>query len=172
MSTIENNSAIPRDLSSVRAWMESSKYGEYEKRRNMINVPLAREKSTLKDGFNNARCTGKNVAHAQPILSHEEDEIQNSNFEHVPSKRPSDDPEEDDRFCSFSHSYGSFNRDIFNILDLLWVSCTLFIHIFTLFMYRKSSCTFICQVAPLTSSCQFSTFDQCSLLPQASLSFF
>ena len=31
MSTIENNSATPRDLSSVRAWMESSKYGEYEK---------------------------------------------------------------------------------------------------------------------------------------------
>ena len=74
-------------------------------------------------------------------------------------------------FCSFFHSYGSFNRDIFNILDLLWVSCTLFIHIFTLFMYRKSSCTFICQVSPLTSSCQFSTFHQCSLLPQASLSF-
>ena len=74
-------------------------------------------------------------------------------------------------FCSFSHSYGSFNRDIFNILDLLWVSCTLFIHIFTLFIHRKSFCTFICQVAPLTSSCQFSTFHQCSLLPQASLSF-
>ena len=74
-------------------------------------------------------------------------------------------------FCSFFHSYGSFNHDIFNILDLLWVSCTLFIHIFTLFMYRKSSCTFICQVALLTSSCQFSTFHQCSLLPQASLSF-
>ena len=44
MSTIENNSATPSDLSSVRAWMESSKYGEYEKSRNMINVPLAREK--------------------------------------------------------------------------------------------------------------------------------
>ena len=97
MSTIENNSATPRDLSSVRAWMESSKYGEYEKSRNMINVPLAREKSTLKDGCNDAQQTGENVAHAQPDLSHEEDEIQNSNFEHVPSKRPSDDPEEDDR---------------------------------------------------------------------------
>ena len=97
MSTIENNSATPRDLSSVRAWMESSKYGEYEKSRNMINVPLAREKSTLKDGCNNAQRTGENVARAQPNLSHEEDEIQNSNFEHVPSKRPSDDPEEDDR---------------------------------------------------------------------------
>ena len=32
-------------------------------------------------------------------------------------------------------------------------------------------CTFICQVSPLTSSCQFSTFHQCSLIPQASLSF-
>ena len=71
-------------------------------------------------------------------------------------------------FCYFSHSYGSFNRDIFNILDLLRVSCTLFIHTFTLFIHRKSFCTFICQVAPLTSSCQFSTFHQCSLLPQAS----
>ena len=98
MSTIENNSATPRDLSSARAWMESSKYGEYEKSRNMINVPLAREKSTLKDGCNNdAQRTGENVARAQPNLSHEEDEIQNSNFEHVPSKRPSEDPEEDDR---------------------------------------------------------------------------
>ena len=43
MSTIEDNSATPRDLSSVQAWMESSKYREYEKSRNMINVPLARE---------------------------------------------------------------------------------------------------------------------------------
>ena len=32
ISTIENNSATPRDMSSVRAWMESSKYGEYEKK--------------------------------------------------------------------------------------------------------------------------------------------
>ena len=97
MSTIENNSATPRDLRSVRAWMESYKYGEYEKSRNMINVTLAREKSTLKDGCNDAQRTGENVARAQPNLSHKEDEIQNSNLEHVPSKRPSDDPEEDDR---------------------------------------------------------------------------
>ena len=81
ISTIEDNSATPRDLSSVRAWMELSKYGEYEKSRNMINVP----------------CTVENVAHAQPSVSHEEDEIQNSNFEHVRSKCPSDDPEADDR---------------------------------------------------------------------------
>ena len=66
MSTIENNSATPRDLSSVRAWMESSKYGEYEKSRNLINVPLAHEKSTLKDGCNDAPSTGENVARAQP----------------------------------------------------------------------------------------------------------
>ena len=80
MSTIEDNSATPRDLSSVRAWMESSKYGEYEKSRNMINVPLAREKSTLKDRCNDAPRTGENVACAQPNISHEEDEIQNSIF--------------------------------------------------------------------------------------------
>ena len=97
MITIEDKSETPRDLSSVRAWMESSKNGECEKSRNMINVTLAREKSMLKDGCNDAQCTGENVARAQPNVSHEEDEIQNSNFEHEPSKRPSDDPEEDDR---------------------------------------------------------------------------
>ena len=97
MSTIEDKSASPRDLSSVRSWMESSEYREYETSRNMINVPLAREKSMLKDRCNDAPHTGENVAHAQPNVSHKEDEIQNSNFEHVSSKRPSEDPEEDDR---------------------------------------------------------------------------
>ena len=97
MSTIEDNSATPSDPSSVQAWMESSKYGKYEKSRNMINVPLAREKSMLEHTSNNIPCTVENVAHAQPSVSHEEDEIQNSNFEDVPSKRPSDDPEKDDR---------------------------------------------------------------------------
>ena len=97
MSTIEVNSAIPRDTSSVRAWMESSKYGEYEKSRNMINVPLAREKAMLEHRSNNAGRTVENVARAQPSVSHEEVEIQNSNFEHVPIKRSSEDPEEDDR---------------------------------------------------------------------------
>ena len=63
----------------------------------MINVPLAREKSTLEHRSNNAPRTGENVARAQPRVSHEEDEIRNSNFEQVPSKRPSDDPEENDR---------------------------------------------------------------------------
>ena len=33
----------------------------------------------------------------QVSVAVEEDKIQNSNFEHVPSKRPSDDPDEDDR---------------------------------------------------------------------------
>ena len=51
----------------------------------------------MKDGCNNAPHTGENVARAQPSVSHKEDEIQNSNFEPVPSKSPSDDPEEDDR---------------------------------------------------------------------------
>ena len=97
MSTIEDHSATPRVPSSVRAWMESSKYGEYEKSRTMINVLLAREKSTLEHRSNNVPHTVENVAHAQPSVSHEEDEIQDSNFEHVPSMRPSEGPEEDDR---------------------------------------------------------------------------
>ena len=97
MSRIEDNSETPRDPSSVRAWIESSKYGEYEKSRNMINVPLAREKSTLEHRSNNISHTVENAARAQPSVSHEEDEIQNLNFEHVLIKRPSDDPEEDDR---------------------------------------------------------------------------
>ena len=97
MSTIEDNSVTPRDPSSVQAWMESSKYGEYEKSRNMINVPLDREKSTLEHRSNNIPRTVENVAHAQPSVSHEEDKIQNSNFEHVPIKCPSEDPDEDDR---------------------------------------------------------------------------
>ena len=61
MSMIEDNSATPIDPSSVRAWMESSKYGEYEKSRNMINVPLAREKSTLEHRSNNVPRTVENV---------------------------------------------------------------------------------------------------------------
>ena len=97
MSTIEDNSATPRDPSSVRTWIESSTYGVYEKCRNMINVPLAREKSTLEHRSNNVPCRVENVVHAQPSVSHEEDEIQNSNYYHVPIMRLSDDPEEDDR---------------------------------------------------------------------------
>ena len=97
MNTIEDNSGTLKDPSSVRAWMELSKYGRYEKSRNMINVPLARAKSTLEHRINNVPRTVENVVHAQPSVSHEEDEIQNSYFEHVRSKRPCDDHVEDDR---------------------------------------------------------------------------
>ena len=51
----------------------------------------------MEHGRNNIPHTVENVARAQTSVSEEEDQIQNSNFEHVPSKRPSDDPEEDDR---------------------------------------------------------------------------
>ena len=53
MSTIEDNLATPRVPRSVRAWMEFSKYGEYKKYRNMINIPLACEKSKLEHRSNN-----------------------------------------------------------------------------------------------------------------------
>ena len=97
MSTIEDNSATPRVPSLVQAWMESSKHGENEKSRNMINVHLAREKSMIEQRSSNIPHPVENVVHAQPSVSHDEEEIQNSNFEHVPSKRPCEDPEEDDR---------------------------------------------------------------------------
>ena len=58
---------------------------------------LAREKSTIEHRSSNISCPVENVAHAQPSVSHEEDEIQNSNFEYESSKRPSEDPDEDDR---------------------------------------------------------------------------
>ena len=96
MSTIEDNSATRMVTSSVRAWMEYSKHGEDEKSRNMINVHLAREKSIIEHRSSNVSRPDENVAHAQPSVSNEEN-IQNSNFEYVPSKRPSEDPEEDDR---------------------------------------------------------------------------
>ena len=63
----------------------------------MINVHLACEKSLIEHRSSNISCLVENVVHAQPSVSHKEDEIQNSNFEYVPSKRPSEDPEEDDR---------------------------------------------------------------------------
>ena len=61
----------------------------------MINVQLAREKSHFEHRSGKNSNLGENVAHAQPSVSHEEDEIQNSNFEYGSSKRPSEDPEED-----------------------------------------------------------------------------
>ena len=97
MSTIEDTSATPRVPSSARAWIQSSKHGEDEKSRNTINVHLAREKSMIEHRSNNVSHPVENVACAQPSVSHEEDEIQNSNFEYVPCKRPSEDPAEDDR---------------------------------------------------------------------------
>ena len=97
MSTIEDNSATARVPISVLAWMESSNHREDEKGRNMINIHLVHEKSMIEHRSNNVPCPVENVVHAQPSVSHEEDEIQNSSFEHVPSKRPGEDPEEDDR---------------------------------------------------------------------------
>ena len=96
MSTIKDTSATPRVPRSVRAWMESSNHGEDEKSRNMINVHLAREKSTIKPRSSNVSCPVEIVAHAQPSVRHKEDEIQNSNFEYGSNKPPSKDPEEDD----------------------------------------------------------------------------
>ena len=63
----------------------------------MINVQLAHEKSKIEHRRSNISHQGENVACAQPSVSHEEEEIQNSNFEYETSKRPSEDPEEDDR---------------------------------------------------------------------------
>ena len=72
-------------------------YGVDDNSRNIINELLVHEKSTLEHRSNNILCTLENVAHAQPSVGHEEDKIQNSNFEHVPSKSTSHAPEEDDR---------------------------------------------------------------------------
>ena len=77
--------------------MESSKHGENDKSQNMINVHLASKKSMIVHRSSNVSCPVENVVHAQPIVSHEEDKIQNSNFEYVLIKHPSEDPEEDDR---------------------------------------------------------------------------
>ena len=63
----------------------------------MINVHLARKKSMIEHRSSNISHPVENVACDLPSVSHEEDEIQNSNFEYVPIKHPSEDPEEDDR---------------------------------------------------------------------------
>ena len=94
---IEYNSASPRVTSLFRSLMESSKHGEAVESRNMINIHLDREKSTIEHRSSNVPCPVENVAHAQPSVSHEEDEIQNSNFGYVPRKRPREDREVDDR---------------------------------------------------------------------------
>ena len=56
----------------------------------MIYVQLAREKSHFEHRSGNNSNLGENVAHAQPSVSQEEEEIQNSNFEYAPSKCPSE----------------------------------------------------------------------------------
>ena len=63
----------------------------------MINVHLAHEKSTIEHRSSNVSHPVENVANAQPSVSHEEDKMQNSNFEYVPGTRPCEDPAEDDR---------------------------------------------------------------------------
>ena len=63
----------------------------------MIDVQLAREKSRFEHRSGNISNFGENVAHAQPSVSQEEEEIQNSNFENESRNCPSEDPEEDDR---------------------------------------------------------------------------
>ena len=97
MSMNEDNLSTLRELSLVRAWIASSNHGQEEKSRNMINVQLAREKSQFEQRSGNNSNLGENVAQAQPSVSREEEEIQNSNFEYDSSKRPREDPEEDDR---------------------------------------------------------------------------
>ena len=63
----------------------------------MINVQLAHEKSMIEHRSNYISHPGENVTRAQPSVSHEEDEIQNSNFEYGSSKCPGEEFEVDDR---------------------------------------------------------------------------
>ena len=63
----------------------------------MIKVQLAQEKSHFEHRRSNISNSGEDVACAQPSITQEEDEIQNSNFERKSSKRPSDGNDEDDR---------------------------------------------------------------------------
>ena len=67
------------------------------KRQEMINIHLAHEKSMIEHRSSNVSHPVENVVNAQPSVSHEEDEIENPNFEYVPSKHPREDPEEVDR---------------------------------------------------------------------------
>ena len=63
----------------------------------MINVQLAQEISPFECRSGNISNLGENVACAQPSVSYEEEEIQNSNFEYESTRCPRKDPEEDDR---------------------------------------------------------------------------
>ena len=53
-----------------------------------MKVQLPQEKSHFEHRSSNISNPGENIAHAQPSVSQEEDEIQNSNFEHESSKCP------------------------------------------------------------------------------------
>ena len=64
----------------------------------MINVQQARKKSKIEHRSSNISHPGENVACAQPSVSHEEDEIQNSNFEYGSRTRPRQTAEENDRY--------------------------------------------------------------------------
>ena len=75
MSMIEDNLETSRVPSSVQAWIESSKHGQEEKSQNMIYVKLAHEKLKIEYRSSNTSHPGENVAHAQPSVSHEEEEI-------------------------------------------------------------------------------------------------
>ena len=80
ISTIEDNLATPRVTSSDPTWIEFSTHGEDKTSRNTINVQLDHEKSATEHRRSNVSHPGEKVAHGQPSLSHEEDEIQNSNL--------------------------------------------------------------------------------------------
>ena len=62
MITIEDNLATPRVPSSFRSWIESLKHGQEEKSRNMINVQLARRKSTIEHRSSDISHPDENVA--------------------------------------------------------------------------------------------------------------
>ena len=68
MSTIEDQLATPRVMSSVQAWVESSNHGQEEKSRNMINVELGHKKSKIEHRNSNISHRGENAAHAQPSV--------------------------------------------------------------------------------------------------------
>ena len=73
-------------------------------------------------------------------------------------------------FLLFFHLYGSFNCA--NSTSLSFSDFPELFYPFTTFTtYRKSFCSFICQVSLLTSSCQFFKNSLCSLLPCVSLMF-
>ena len=63
----------------------------------MINVQLACQKSHFEHRSGNISNLDQNVDHGQPNVSPEEEEIQNSDFQHESTKHPSEAPEEDDR---------------------------------------------------------------------------